>query len=255
MFFVINKDKLCAYIVSILTVALLFGIANVVYYGETVETSSTVEKLLPIYNVQTEEKKIAFTMNCAWSADDIDEILKVLDDNNVKITFFMVGDWVANNPEAVKKISGAGHEIGCHSNTHPHVNNLSYEENLSEIRLCSEKIEKLTGIKPNLYRAPYGEYNNTVLQSAKDEGYFTIQWNLDTLDYKDLTGEQMWARIGSKLSNGSIILSHNGTEHTADSLDLLIKNIKKQGYEIVKVSDIIYQDNYIINSNGTQVQE
>jgi peptidoglycan/xylan/chitin deacetylase (PgdA/CDA1 family) len=255
MFFIVNKDKFFAYIVSILTVALLFGVASISNFGETIETSATAENLLPIYNVEIEEKKVAFTMNCAWSADDIDDILKILDDNDVKITFFMVGEWVAKNPEAVKKIAEAGHEIGSHSNTHPHVNELSYEENLSEIRECNEKIEKLTGIKPSLYRTPYGEYNNTVLQAVADEKCLAIQWNLDTLDYEGLTGEQMWARIGSKLSNGAIILSHNGTDHTADSLDMLIKNIKEQGYEIVKVSDIIYKDNYIINSSGTQVQQ
>lgn len=252
MFLVINKDKLCAYIVSILTVALLFGVANIKYFGETIETASGISKLLPIYNVQTDESKIAFTMNCAWSANDIDEILKVLDEENVKITFFMVGDWIAKNSDAVIKISNAGHEIGCHSNTHPHVNKLSYEENVSEIKLCSEKIEKLSDMKVNLYRCPYGEYNDTVIKSAIDNGYIPIQWNIDTLDYKGLTGKQMWEKIEPKLENGSIILSHNGTEHTADSLKMLIENIKKKGYEIVKVSDIIYMENYIINSNGTQ---
>mgnify|MGYP002442620338 CR=1 FL=1 len=135
---------------------------------------------------------------------------------------------------------------GTHSNTHPHVNKLSYEENVEQLEKSNEKIENLIGQKTNLYRTPYGEYNNTVIQSAEDKGYYSIQWNLDTLDYKGLTGEEMWDRIKNKLSKGSIILSHNGTKNTANSLDMLIKNIKKEGYEIVKVSDIIYKDNYKI---------
>ena len=143
-------------------------------------------------------------------------------------------------------------KYGSHSNTHPHVNNLSYEQNVEELKKCNEKIEKITGEKTNLYRTPYGEYNNTVIGAAQDNGYYAIQWNLDTLDYKGLTGDEMWNRIKDKLTNGSIILSHNGTEHTADSLDMLIKNMKSKGYEIVKVSDLIYKDNYEINSNGTQ---
>ncbi len=141
---------------------------------------------------------------------------------------------------------------GTHSNTHPHVNKLSYEENVEQLEKSNEKIENLIGQKTNLYRTPYGEYNNTVIQSAEDKGYYSIQWNLDTLDYKGLTGEEMWDRIKNKLSKGSIILSHNGTKNTANSLDMLIKNIKKEGYEIVKVSDIIYKDNYKIDVNGTQ---
>lgn len=190
--------------------------------------------------------------NCVWNADDIDKILNVLNENNVKITFFMVGNWIDKYPEAVKKIHEAGHEIGSHSDTHPHVNNLSYEKNIEEIEKSNDKIEKLTGVRTNLYRAPYGEYNDTVIKAATDRGYFTIQWNLDTLDYTGLTGDKMWQRLENKLVPGSVILTHNGTEHTADSLDVIIKNIKSKGFEITKVSDLIYKENYKINSAGIQ---
>ena len=233
----------------------MFGIANLTVNSEIVETSSSVTANLPIYNVQTQEKKIAFTMNCAWSAEDIDDILETLRNNEVKITFFMVGEWIEKNAEAVKKIHEAGHEIGNHSNSHPHVTKLTYEQNLEEIEKCSQKIEQLTGEKPTLYRAPYGEYNEEVIKVSTENGYKTIQWNKDTLDYNALTGEQMWKRIGENLQNGDIILSHNGTAHTADSLDMLIKNIKEKGFEIVKVSELIYKDNYEINSNGTQIKK
>ena len=192
-------------------------------------------------------------MNCAWNADDIDSILETLRANNIKITFFIVGEWADKYPEEVKKISEAGHEIGTHSNTHPHVNNLSAEKNLEEIKISVNKLEKLTNQKITLYRTPYGEYNDIVIETSRNNGYFPIQWNIDTLDYEGLNCEEMWNRIKGKLSNGSIILSHNGTEHTAESLDTIIKNIKKQGYDFVKVSDLIYKENYIINSNGTQI--
>lgn len=142
---------------------------------------------------------------------------------------------------------------GSHSNTHPHVNNLSYEQNVEEIEESNNKIEKITGKRTNLYRAPYGEYNNTVIKSAKDKEYYTIQWNLDTLDYTGLTGEEMWKRLDNKLSSGSIILMHNGTTHTADSLEMLIKNIKEKGYNIVPISDLIYKENYKIDSTGMQI--
>lgn len=253
MIFVFNKDRIKTYLVSMLTVAMLIIFSNIGNI-KSIQTSS-VPKYLPIYNVKTDEKKIAFTMNCAWNADDIDSILETLKNNNVHITFFMVGDWVDKYPEEVKKINEAGHEIGSHSNTHPHVNKLSAEKNLEEINLSVAKIQKITGQKTNIYRAPYGEYNNTVIKTAEENGYYTIQWNLDTLDYKGLTGEQMWNRLKNKLENGAIILSHNGTKHTADSLDMLIKNIKAKGYEIITVSQLIYKDNYIINGNGTQIHE
>lgn len=251
MFLVFNKEKIQTYAVSILTVAILIAVANIGKIS-AIPTSAT-QKYLPIYNVQTEENKIAFTMNCAWNADDIDSILETLENNDVHITFFIVGNWVDKYPEAVKKIYEAGHEIGSHSNTHPHVNDLSAEKNLEEIQLSVSKIERITGQKTNLYRAPYGEYNDTIIKTAQENGYYTIQWNLDTLDYKGLTGEEMWNRLKNKLENGCIILSHNGTEHTADSLDMLIKNIKSCGYQITTVSDLIYKENYTINNDGTQI--
>ena len=125
--------------------------------------------------------------NCYWNADDIDNILKTLKENQVKITFFMVGEWIEKFPEAVKKIHQEGHEIASHSDTHPHVNQLSYEKNIEEIEKSNDKIEKITGKRTNIYRAPYGEYNDTVIKVAQDKKYYTIQWNLDTLDYTGLT--------------------------------------------------------------------
>ena len=255
MFYVFNKQKIYTYLVSVITVVILFCIAGTLgEKNETIPTASVNNKLLPIYNVQTDTNKVALTMNCAWNADDIDQILKVLKQNNVKITFFLVGDWIDKFPEAEKKIYEDGHEIASHSNTHPHVNNLTYEENIEEIEKSNEKIEKITGQRTQIYRAPYGEYNNTVIQAAQDKGYYTIQWSLDTLDYTGLTGDEMWNRIQDKVKAGDIILTHNGTKHTADSLDMLIKNIKQKGFEIVTVSNLIYTENYTINNNGTQIK-
>ena len=254
MFFVLNKQKIYTYLLSILTVVILFCIAGSIGSEEaTIETAST-NKLLPIYSVQTENKNVALTINCAWNDSDIDKILSTLSENNVKATFFMVGDWVEKFPEAVKKINEAGHEIGSHSNTHAHVNQLSYEKNVEEIKLSSEKIKNITGKEVTLYRPPYGEYNNTVIRAANENGYMPIQWSLDTLDYTGITGNEMWDRIKDKITSGDIILMHNGTEHTAESLDMLIKNIKEKGLNLVTISELVYKENYSIDVNGKQIQ-
>ena len=255
MFFVFNKQKIYTYLLSVLTViVLLFIGSTTINDEESIETSSSTNKLLPIYSVQTEKKEIALTINCAWNDSDIDKIIEVLKSNNVKATFFMVGDWVEKYPEAVKKINQEGHEIGSHSDTHPHVNQLSSEENLEEIKTSSKKIEQITNKKVTLYRPPYGEYNNTVIKVANENNYIPIQWSLDTLDYTGITGNEMWNKIKDKISNGDIILMHNGTEHTADSLDMIIKNIKEKGFNLVTVSDLIYKENYSIDVNGKQIQ-
>lgn len=255
MIYVFDKQKIMAYVVSIAIVITLFSVSGVgLVDKEAIETSSSVYRMIPIYNVETEEKKVAFTMNCAWNDEDIEQILDVLEKKDVRITFFLVGDWIDKYPDAAKKIYEKGHEIATHSNTHPHVNSLSYEENIEELELSNIKIEKITGSKTNLYRTPYGEYNNTVITAASDSNYSTIQWSLDTLDYEGLTGKQMWERLQNKLKNGDIILSHNGTEHTADSLEMLLSNIEAKGFEVVKVSELIYTEDYTINNNGTQIK-
>lgn len=254
MFFIFNKEKISSYLVAFSTVAVLFTMSIFVNNKQALEVSSNTNENLPIYNVQTEENAVSLTMNCAWNADDIDSILDTLNKYNIKITFFIVGDWADKYPEAVKKINENGHEIGNHSNTHPHVNKLNIDKNCEEITKCSEKLKNITGKEVNLYRCPYGEYNNIVINAANSLNYYPIQWSLDTLDYTGLTGNEMWNRLDGKLKKGDIILMHNGTKHTADSLELLIKNIQSKGFEIKKVSDIIYKDNYKINENGTQIQ-
>lgn len=252
MFLIFNKDKIVSYIVTVFTIIVLFFTASSINNNKTIETSSIANKLLPIYSVDTQEKKVAITINCAWNADDIDLILDTLKKQEVKVTFFMVGDWVEKNKEAVQKIHKEGHEIGNHSYTHPHVNNLNLEKNKEQIQKCSELVKQITGEETYLYRGPYGEYNDTVIKAAEELNHQTIQWSIDTLDYNGLTCEQMWDRIEPKLQNGSIILMHNGTENTALSLDEIITKIKENGYEITTVSNLIYKENYIIDNNGVQ---
>ena len=255
MFFVYNKDKIISVVIAFSTVLVLFLLAATFKQnsvGTAIETSAGTSKLLPIYSVDTKENKVALTINCAWNADDIELILETLSKNEVKATFFMVGDWVSKFPDAVKKIHESGNEIANHSETHPHVNNLSYEENIEQIIECSDRTQVITGNPTTLYRGPYGEYNDTVIKAAKDSNHIIIQWNIDSLDYKGLTGEQMWERIGAKLDKGSIILMHNGTENTALSLDMIINNIKQKGYNLVTVSELIYKENYTIDNNGVQ---
>ncbi len=255
MFFVYNKDKIISVVIAMSTVLILFLLATTFRsnsINNTVETSASTSELLPIYSVDTEENKIALTINCAWNANDIDLILETLSNNQVKATFFMVGDWVSKFPDAVKKIYESGNEIANHSESHTHINNLNYEKNVEEITKCSDRIKDITGNNTTLYRGPYGEYNDTVIKSANDTNHIMIQWSIDTLDYNGLTAEQMWERIEPKLENGSIILMHNGTENTALGLDMIIKNIKEKGFEPVTVSELIYKDNYTIDNNGVQ---
>ena len=242
MFFVYNKDKIISAIIALSTVLVLFLIAGTIKkntINNSISTSVATTESLPIYSIDTKEKNVALTINCAWNAEDIDLILETITKNEVKATFFMVGNWAVKFPEAVKKIQESGNEIANHSYSHPHVNNLSYEQNVEEITKCSDTINKITGNKTIYYRAPYGEYNDLVINAAKNSNHIVVQWDIDSQDYKGLTEEQMWERIEPNLKNGSIILMHNGTENTALALDGIIKNIKEKGYNLATLSELI----------------
>jgi len=168
MFLVFNKDKIMAFVVACCTVFALFLMTSLFAKvpENTVQTSAS-NKQLPIYSVNTDEAKVSLTINCAWNAEDIDKILETLQKQQVKLTFFMVGDWIEKNEEAARKIYEAGHELANHSYNHPHVNNLNYDKNKEQINKCSELIKNITGNPSSLYRGPYGEYNDTVIRCSK----------------------------------------------------------------------------------------
>lgn len=187
-------------------------------------------------------------------ADDIDEIIDTLKYNNVSATFFVVGDWIKKYPEAVKALNEAKMEIGNHSYAHKHVNQLSYDENIADMEKCNELIKEITGRDVRYYRGPYGEYNDVVIQAASSLSMQTIQWDIDTLDYTGKTANEMCERIQKKIRNGSIILMHNDTEHTAEGLQQIIDTIEMEGYEIVPLAELVYTEDYEINYEGRQIR-
>ena len=153
--------------------------------SKTVSVSNTVNgKELPIYSVETEEKKVALSFDAAWGNEDTQTILDILAKYNVHVTFFMTGGWVESYPEDVKKIYAAGHDLGNHSENHKNMSQLSDSECQDELMKVHNKVKELTGVEMNLFRPPYGDYDNHVITNAKDCGYYTIQWSVDTLVYK-----------------------------------------------------------------------
>ncbi len=211
------------------------------------------EKLLPIYCVETEKKQIAISFDAAWGNDDTEQLISILKEYDVPATFFVVGAWVDKYPESVKALSDAGHQIQNHSNTHPHMPQLSKEQMKDEILSCNEKIKKITGVTPTLLRPPYGDYDNALIEVMTELKMNTIQWDVDSLDWKDnATPESICQRVTSKVKNGSIVLFHNDADHTPAALPNILKCLKDEGYEFVFISDLILKDNYEIKHDGTQ---
>ena len=220
--------------------------------GAYAVNAMTKARSLPIYSVAREEKKIAISFDCAWGTEHTDAILKALDQNDVRCTFFMVEFWTEKYPEYVKKIDEAGHEIGTHSKTHPYMSKLSEAEIRAELSSSSEAITAVTGKKVDLFRPPYGDYDNLVIDTAKSMGIYSIQWDVDSLDWKDLSATDIAMRIINGVKPGSIILCHNNGLHTAEALPLIFSTLQNRGYEFGPIGELIYRENYTIDSAGKQ---
>ncbi len=220
--------------------------------GAYAVNAMTKARSLPIYSVAWEEKKIAISFDCAWGTEHTDAILNALDQNDVRCTFFMVEFWTEKYPEYVKKIDEAGHEIGTHSKTHPYMSKLSESEIRAELSSSSEAITAVTGKKVDLFRPPYGDYDNLVIDTAKSMGIYSIQWDVDSLDWKDLSATDIAMRIINGVKPGSIILCHNNGLHTAEALPLIFSTLQNRGYEFVPIGELIYRENYTIDSAGKQ---
>lgn len=213
-------------------------------------------KKLPIYCVNTNgEKKVALSFDAAWGADDTDELLAILDKYKVKATFFIVGDWVRKYPEMVKKLADAGHDIANHSDKHPHMNQMSKEAIKNDIMAAHEALKAVTGQEANLFRPPYGEYNNTVIEAAQECNYYTVQWDVDSLDWKEYGLEELINRVvkHKNLRPGSIVLLHNNAKYTAKALESIVRGLIDQGYTLVPVSELILKDvPYTLDHEGRQ---
>lgn len=213
---------------------------------------SAVSKEIPIYCVDTSKKEIALTFDAAWGDDDTDELISILNENNAKASFFAVGGFIKRFPESVKKFAANGHEILNHSDSHAHMAGLNEEQIKEELDGCEKKINDTVGKSLKLFRPPYGEYNDSVIKYAKNAGYTAIQWDVDSLDWKDLSADEIYRRVINKTKNGSIILFHNGAKNTPSALKIILPELKKQGYKFVTVSELVYKKDYVIDNSGKQ---
>lgn len=231
--------------VAVLTVILLTP-------NRSVMTFLSDGREIPIYSVERQDSKIALTFDCAWNADDIDNIIDTLNMYNCKATFFVTGKWAEQYSGAVNKLYRNGFEIGIHSYNHDDYTKMNAEQIAADIEKCNGILTSITGAGASLVRAPSGAYNDNVVRTVEKGGRMCIQWSVDGLDYTDTTTEEIFNRIASKTAAGDIILLHNGTDFTAAALPGILDHLSRE-FELVNVSDIIYKDNFTIDHKGRQI--
>lgn len=255
--------------IGILACLILLGLGLIMYFSTqdvpnepTAPTMTAIDayelnaipvmsRQVPVYRVLRDDNVIALTIDAAWNADKTPFILDTLDKYGIKATFFLCGVWVKAYPDVVKEIAARGHEIGNHSLTHPHMNRISAEEIKKEISSLDDEIERLTGTRSKLFRAPFGEYNDTVVSTVRDMGYEIVQWNIDTVDWKEgRTPETILNAVLPKLTSGSIILSHNNGYGIETYLPQLIERAQSDGYRFVTISELLPEGERSVDNNG-----
>lgn len=238
-------------VITILCISIIY--TSIVNNVNSIQAFSD-EKELPIYSVDTEEKRIAISFDAAWGNEYTKDILDILDKYDIKSTFFLVGFWVDKYPDDVKEIYDRGHDIGNHSTNHPYMTKLSEEQILAELNTTGNKIEEITGEKPILFRAPFGDYNDRLIQLCKENGYYVIQWDVDSLDWKEMGVQPVVDRVIRNIDNGSIVLFHNNASYIKEYLPIIIERMQDEGYKIVPVSQLIYKDDYYMDHTGRQIK-
>lgn len=211
-------------------------------------------RLIPIYSVKTDEKKVAISFDAAWGADKTRDIMNLCDNYGVKATFFLVGFWVEKYPEMVKEIYNRGFEIGIHSNTHPDMTKLTKSKIKEELTTNINLVSELTGFKPKVFRPPFGYYNNTLINVCDELNLSCVEWSVDSLDWKGISGEEIFKKTIEKLKKGDIILMHNNSDNILSGLKQILEYLKLKGVLAVPVGELIYYENFKINNFGEQIK-
>ncbi|MCH5156349.1 MAG: polysaccharide deacetylase family protein [Clostridiales bacterium] len=241
------KQTLIAVSVTLVCVLLVCGMGG---YAQAFAN----KKEVPIYCVDRDDNYVSISFDAAWGADKTRQIMDVCDRYNVKATFFLVGFWVDKYPEMVGEIALRGFEIGTHSATHPQMSKLSESQCRDELVNSSKKIFEITGKPVTLFRPPFGDYNNQLLAVAKGLGLYTVQWSIDSLDWKGLTARQIAERV-QKATSGDVILCHNNSDHIVEALPLIFEALQLKGLKFCPIGELIYKDNYYIDNTGKQIRD
>ncbi|MFY9177535.1 MAG: polysaccharide deacetylase family protein [Caldicoprobacterales bacterium] len=247
------RPKKIGKVLLIFCLVVISVIYSVNFRDSSIVVFLNTQRELPIYCVERDDKKISISFDAAWGSEYTAEILQILEERNIKCTFFLVGFWVDNHPDKVKLIAEKGHEIGNHSTNHPHMSKISKEQIIKEIQTTQKKIQELAGDKAvKLFRPPYGDYNNLLINTCREMGFYPIQWDVDSLDWKELGVDHMYKQVTDKVKPGSIVLFHNNAKYITQALPSILDKLLSEGYEIVPISDLIYKNSYQIDHTGMQ---
>lgn len=230
---IMDKKNFTHVFANVVLVAMVLAIAAISFVGATTNVFKNNDNS-PIYR-GSGHNQVSLMVNVYWGTEYIDQMLDVFDKYNVKTTFFVGGSWAANYPELLQKIVLCGHELGNHGYFHKEHSKLNYDDNVKEIVSCAKMVYEYTGVVMSLFAPPGGDFDSETLAAARDNGYKTIMWSRDTIDWRDKNSDTIFTRATKNISGGELILIHP-TAHTAKVLERIVKYILDNNLTIVPVS-------------------
>lgn len=246
--FIIRRSYLAALMLSLAVVAIFYVINHPAVVGRDRQ-----EHVLPIYSVSREEQVIALTFNLSATEDQhTSRVLTALNQQEITATFFVTGQWVRENPQLALEMAQAGHELMNLSDDHGLLRRLHGESLRENLLACSLVIYETTHTRPHFFRAPYGEYDSRLVETANSLGMTSVQWSIDSGDWRGLTADAIVHQVLNRSFSGGIVLLHSNLPQTAVAMPLLLQQLQEAGYEILPLSQLIYQGEYVVSLSGVQ---
>jgi peptidoglycan-N-acetylglucosamine deacetylase len=243
----LTKRRLSLFALLLAVVALFFVINSPAVVG-----ASATARALPVYCVQRDNKCVCLTFDAYSGLGDTRALIGILGKYRVTATFFVTGEWADMYPGAVRALSGAGHEIMNNSDDYAHFSKLTGNQIIQNAAACNDKLAALTGVMPTLFRCPYGDYDDHVVKALESVHMVTVQWDVDSQDWRGLPAAQIVRHVTEAVRPGSIILFHVAAPNASEALPAVIEYLIRNGYAIVPVSQLLLKGNTTVDRTGRQ---
>ncbi|WP_339320233.1 polysaccharide deacetylase family protein [Paenibacillus sp. FSL R10-2734] len=198
----------------------------------------------PIYRGNPAKPMVSLMINVAWGNQYIGPMLDTLDEENVKVTFFLDGSWLSKNPEVAKEMLKRGHEMENHAYTHPNMSTLSRARATVEIEKTQKLLKESLGVTNTWFAPPSGDFDQETVEIASSLGLKTVLWTVDTVDWRNPSPESIVAKITSKAEPGTLVLMHP-TASSSKALKAMIRGIKAKGLQLGTVSQTLSAERLI----------
>ena len=233
-FGVIKVKRWASNLIIALVIACVGGFA--VFAGLSIVPTTAVSGVY--YNGDTTKNDVTLMINVYWGTEYLDGMLEILNNYNVKTTFFIGGTWAVLNEDYLTKIYESGHELANHGYHHKDHDKLDEAGNLNEISTTHKIVKELTGVEMDLFAPPSGAYDSLTVTCAEQLGYHTIMWTRDTIDWRDHDSNLIYSRAVKNAKGGDLILMHP-TEATVEALPKIIEFFQANNFNLTTVSENI----------------